>query len=308
MFNKNQIEVLNKELDSSRIKTREKGNVSLSYIEGFDVIDTANLIFGYGNWSYLISKLEQVSQEQNHNQNYVVCYKAVVKLIVKDENHTKSISRQDVGFGTGVSKTLADAHENAGKESVTDGLKRAMRSFGNQFGNSLYDKSRNHVNQDSSYQTNQNQNYNQRPPQNNQQQQQPYQNENVNSRATNSNFKGVGNQQQTARQNQAQSMQQQVQNSNGNVNNRTTQNANQKPLQHNQQNNVQQQNSFQNNQSFDQYEYQSLYNLGLEIVEQNGFLIIIGENQYSYRDAIKASNFRFDAKSKTWYKPIESAA
>lgn len=308
MFNKNQLEVLNKELDSNRVKTREKGNINLSYIEGFDVIDTANLIFGYGNWSYLISSLTQVSQEQNHNQNFVVCYKAVVKLIVKDENHSKSISRQDVGFGSGVAKTLNDAHENAGKEAVTDGLKRTLRSFGNQFGNSLYDKSRNHANQDSSYQANQNQNYNQRPPQNNQQQQQPYQNENVNSRTTNSNFKGVGNQQQTARQNQAQSMQQQVQNSNGNVNNRTTQNANQKPLQHNQPNNVQQQNSFQNNQSFDQYEYQSLYNLGLEIVEQNGFLIIIGENQYSYRDAIKASNFRFDAKSKTWYKPIESAA
>ena len=31
----------------------------------------------------IISKLEQVSQEQNHNQNFVVCYKAVVKLIVK---------------------------------------------------------------------------------------------------------------------------------------------------------------------------------------------------------------------------------
>ena len=303
MFNKNQLASLNQELDSSRIKTREKGNVSLSYIEGFDVIDTANLIFGYGNWSYLISKLEQVSQEQNHNQNYVVCYKAVVKLIVKDENHGKSISRQDVGFGSGVAKTLNDAHENAGKESVTDALKRAMRSFGNQFGNSLYDKSRNHANQDSSYQANQNQNYNQRPTQNNQQQH-TYQNENLNNRATNvnanSNFKSVGNQQQTARQNQTQNqtMQQQVQNQNSrNVN----QNLN------NQQNNPQQ-NSFQNNQSFDQYEYQSLYNLGLEIVEQNGFLIIIGENQYAYRDAIKASNFRFDAKSKTWYKPIESAA
>ena len=211
MFNKEQIEILNEELNSNRIKTREKGNVSLSYIEGFDVIDTANLIFGYGNWSYLISKLEQVSQEQNHNQNYVVCYKAVVKLIVKDENHTKSISRQDVGFGTDVSKTLADAHENAGKESVTDGLKRAMRSFGNQFGNSLYDKSRNHASQESSYQANQNQNYNQRPPQNNQQQQHAYQNENVNSRATNPNFKSV-NQQQARQQNQT--MQQQVQNPN----------------------------------------------------------------------------------------------
>ena len=230
MFDKKQLDILNQELDSSRIKTREKGNISLSYIEGHDVIETANKVFGFGNWSYSISKLEHVSQEQNHNQNFVVCYKAVVKLIVKDDNHSKSIFRQDVGFGTGVSKTLADSHENAGKEAVTDALKRAMRSFGNQFGNSLYDKSRNHANEDSSYQANHNQNYNQRPPQNNQQQQQPYQNDNVN-RATNSNFKGVGNQQQT-RQNQTQTMQQQVQNQN-------SRNVNQNP--NNQQNNAQQQ-------------------------------------------------------------------
>ena len=285
MFNKNQLASLNQELDSSRIKIREKGNINLSYIEGFDVIDTANLIFGYGNWSYLISSLTQVSQEQNHNQNYVVCYKAVVKLIVKDENHTKSISRQDVGFGTGIAKTLADAYENAGKEAVTDGLKRTLRSFGNQFGNSLYDKSRNQQNQDSSYQNQQNH-----------KQRQSYQNENVNSRATNTNFKGVGNQQQ-ARQNQTQNqtMQQQVQNPNSrNVH----QNSN------HQQNNPQQ-NSFQNNQSFDQFEYQPLYNLGLDVQEQNGFLIIIGENQYAYKDSIKACGFRFDSKSKTWYKPVE---
>lgn len=261
MFNKNQLASLSQELDSSRvktreIKTREQGNISLSYIEGFDVIDTANLIFGYGNWSYLISSLTQVSQEQNHNQNFVVCYKAVVKLIVKDENHSKSTSRQDVGFGTGVSKTLADSHENAGKEAVTDALKRAMRSFGNQFGNSLYDKTRNQQNspqmQNSNYQ--QNQNYNQKPPQNNQQQQ-PYQNGNGSSR---------------------------------NVNHQT------RPT--------------PQNQSFDQYEYQSLFNLGLNIIEQNGFLIVTGDDIFSKKDSIKACGFRFDAKSKTWYKPIEQGA
>ena len=264
MFDKKQLDILNQELDSSRIKTRDKGNISLSYIEGHDVIETANKVFGFGNWSYSISKLEHVSQEQNHNQNFVVCYKAVVKLIVKDDNHSKSIFRQDVGFGTGTAKTLADSHENAGKEAVTDALKRAMRSFGNQFGNSLYDKSRNQNSpqmQNSNYQ--QNQNYHQKPPQNNQQQQ-PYQN-----------------------------------------GNRNINNVNQKPLQHSHQSNPQQQQSFQNNQSFDQYEYQPLYNLGLDVQEQNGFLIVTGENQYSYRDAIKASGFRFDAKSKTWYKPIE---
>ena len=144
MFDKKQLDILNQELDSSRIKTREKGNISLSYIEGHDVIETANRVFGFGNWSYSISKLEQVSQEQNQNQNHVICYKAIVKVLIHSENHTQDVSREDVGFGTGVAKTLADAHENASKEAVTDALKRAMRSFGNQFGNSLYDKTKNH--------------------------------------------------------------------------------------------------------------------------------------------------------------------
>ena len=245
MFDKNQLTILAQELDSNRIKTREKGNISLSYIEGFDVIDTANKVFGFGNWSYSISKLDQVSQELNQNQNNVVCYKAVVQIQIHNNDHSQTVNRQDVGFGTGVAKSLADAHEGAAKEAVTDAIKRCFRSFGNQFGNSLYDKTKNHQNQDSSYQ--QNQNYNQKPPQNNQQQQQPYQNVN-----RNPNY--------------------------------------QTP---------------QNNQSFDQYEYQSLFNLGLNIIENNGFLIVTGDDVFSKKDSIKACGFRFDAKSKTWYKAIE---
>jgi len=150
MFNDKQNQVLAYELDSSRIKSRSKGNINLSYLEGFDIIETANKIFGYGNWDYAISKLEQVSQEQNQNQNNIICYKAVVNVVVHDLQHSKHVSREDVGFGTGIAKTLADAHESGAKEAVTDAIKRAFRSFGNQFGNSLYDKSRQHQNQQSS--------------------------------------------------------------------------------------------------------------------------------------------------------------
>ena len=147
MFNDKQNQVLAYELDSSRIKSRQKGSISLSYLEGFDIIETANRIFGYGNWNYTISKLEQVSQEVNQNQNNIICYKAVVNVVVHDLQHSKHVSREDVGFGSGIAKTLADAHESGAKEAVTDAIKRAMRSFGNQFGNSLYDKSRQHKNQ-----------------------------------------------------------------------------------------------------------------------------------------------------------------
>lgn len=177
MFNNKQLQILNSELDNSRIKTREKGNISLSYIEGHSAIETANNVFGFGNWDYTISKLEQVSQEVNQNQNNVVCYKAVVQVIVHSENHSQDVSREDVGFGTGVAKTLADAHEGSAKEAVTDGLKRALRSFGNQFGNSLYskDKNLNRNSNNGNYQ-NQQQSYNQQALNNNYQQNQSYQN------------------------------------------------------------------------------------------------------------------------------------
>lgn len=146
MFNEKIAQVLSYDLDPSRIKTREKGNVSLFYLEGHDIIDTASKIFGFGNWSYAISELIQVSQETNQNNNVVICYKAIISLTIYDQHHAKSIVREDVGFGTGTAKSLADAHEGGAKEAVTDALKRCFRSFGNQFGNSLYDKSRPHSN------------------------------------------------------------------------------------------------------------------------------------------------------------------
>jgi DNA repair and recombination protein RAD52 len=173
MFNQEQLQLLNQELDSSRIKSRSKGNINLSYLEGFDLIETANKVFGYGSWSYDIEKLDHLSTEQNHNQNFVIAYKAIVKVTVFDKDHIQNISRTDVGTGTGIAKTQSEAHEGAVKEAVTDALKRALRSFGNQFGLSLYDKSRNHTN-NSSYNQSPQQNYQQ--SQNNQQQYNPPQN------------------------------------------------------------------------------------------------------------------------------------
>ena len=242
MFDKKQLDILNQELDISRIKTREKGNISLSYIEGHDVIETANKVFGFGNWSYSISKLEHVSQEQNQNQNQVICYKAIVQVLVHSENHTLDVSREDVGFGTGVSKTLADSHENAGKEAVTDALKRAMRSFGNQFGNSLYDKTKNH-------QAN---------------------NESIPSKPQQTNYR------QSA--------------PTSTVTNVTT----------NHNRNIK--------QSYDPYEYESLFRIGLDVVEQNGFLVVTGDDIFAKKDSIKACGFRWDGKTKSWYKQIEQGA
>ena len=244
MFNDQQTKALSSELSSDRIKVRDKANIKLSYLEGFDIIDTANNIFGFGGWAYTISSLEQVSQEVNANQNVVICYKAIVKVDVYDIDHSTMISRQDVGFGTGVARSLADAHENSAKEAVTDALKRSLRSFGNQFGNSLYDKSKSVAQNTPS---------------------------NMPNAPANQNA-GFGQNQAIPNQAPSQAM------------------PNQAP----------------NDQVMG--DIQSLRNMGLDVVEQNGFLLVKGNNIFAKKDTIKALGFRWDSKTKQWYKQLSNAA
>jgi len=235
MFNEEQLNSLINPLDNNRIKSRSKGNVNLSYLEGFDILDTANRIFGYGNWGYKISILEQVSQETNQNQNHVLCYKAVIQIVIHNINHTQELLREDVGFGTGIAKTLADAHENAAKEAVTDAIKRALRSFGNQFGNSLYDKSRNH--------------------------------------------------------------------NNASLNNPSIQNTNNS-------NSQQFQQTMPSNQipNTIPQDYSKLYNLGLQVIENENTLIVMGDDIFAKKDAIKSHGFRWDGANRLWYKQLEQGA
>ncbi len=242
MFTEKQNTLLNQELANNRIKSRQKGNINLSYLEGFDILETANRVFGFGNWDYSISKLELVSQELNQNQNHVICYKAVVQILVHNEEHTKNISRTDVGFGNGIAKDLASAHEGGAKESVTDAIKRAMRSFGNQFGNSLYSKDKNHSHNTQNNQQSVNNNY----------QQQSY---------------GSNNQQSQQSPNQ--------------------------PVQ----------SQYQHQQDFSQ-----LTNLGLTVMQQGDTLVVVGENVFENKEAIKQHGFRWDGQNKSWYLPLNQAA
>lgn len=145
MFTDKQNQLLKMNLDGKRVKTRQQGNVTLSYLEGYDIIDTANYAFGYGNWGYEVKKLEQVSEETNQNGNVVIGYRAIVAITVFDVHHKYYVLREDVGYGTGIGRDYAGAHESGGKEAVTDAMKRAFRTFGNQFGNALYDKEQRRV-------------------------------------------------------------------------------------------------------------------------------------------------------------------
>lgn len=142
-FTDRQEDLLRAPLDRNRVATRSQGGMNLSYLEGYDVMDYANKVFGFEAWNYTVTKLEEVSKITNQKGNHVVSYIALVKVICKAGDDV--ISREDVGYGSGISKQLGDAYEGATKEAVTDAFKRAMRGFGNGFGLALYDKEQRNV-------------------------------------------------------------------------------------------------------------------------------------------------------------------
>jgi len=152
MFTENQLKALSYGLDDSRVKTIEKAGMSFKYLETYDIINVANTIFNY-MWDYTITRLEEVARETNQNGNHVITYSAIVKVKIYDTQRN-FIEREDTGVGVGTARTIGDAIDNASKSSVSDSLKRSLRSCGGQFGNNLYSKKPN-INQNNQQQSQQ---------------------------------------------------------------------------------------------------------------------------------------------------------
>jgi DNA repair and recombination protein RAD52 len=139
LFTPQQVEAMNAKLERHRIKLRQQGGQQLAYIEGWDAIDRANLIFGYGGWDLTNIVHAETSREQNAKGLWEVSYLTRCHLTVYGNAGQKSV-HEGVGDGTGVARALPMAISGASKESATDALKRALIHFGNQFGLALYDE------------------------------------------------------------------------------------------------------------------------------------------------------------------------
>ena len=114
-------------LDGSLVHTRQVQGRTLSYISAADAIAQANRIFGYDGWGYSVDRLEFLEQ-------------GVMALVTLKVDGV--IDRQDVGFqppshARGAAAT-PESMDTDVKGAVSDALKRALRTFGPQFGLSLY--------------------------------------------------------------------------------------------------------------------------------------------------------------------------
>lgn len=150
-FSPEQVAALEAPLDRAKVKTREQGRSQVSYIEGYHAENEANRIFGFAAWDRETLELRLVSERerkigkgQYEKDGFGVSYVARVRVTVTTPDGSKVV-REGVGAGHGIDADPGQAHESAAKEAETDAEKRALKTFGNPFGQALYDKNQSQV-------------------------------------------------------------------------------------------------------------------------------------------------------------------
>ena len=150
MFSEDQNEKLKADLDGGCVKTRRQSGRALSYIEGWKAIESANAIFGFDGWSRNTEDMRcvfegKVTSGDPPTEKDFAAYIATVRVTVCTGNVGPDVIRTGTGYGSGFGKNPGEAHEGAVKEAETDAMKRALMTFGYQFGLALYDKAQEHV-------------------------------------------------------------------------------------------------------------------------------------------------------------------
>jgi len=149
---------LRQPLDMSRVKRRQApGMGSVPYLEGYDVIDRANSIFGF-TWSFDLigdpvivrwqkkvliwnqqEKRKIPALDANGNVQTEEVGLVYITGKVSVDLNGKTYSHADLGRCVFTGDT-PEALDMALAGSATDCLKRCFRQLGEQFGNLLYDK------------------------------------------------------------------------------------------------------------------------------------------------------------------------
>lgn len=135
-FDQKQVRQLRARLKTRHVRARLENGSPIHYLEGWHVIAEANRIFGFDGWDR-----ETVESTCVYTKHLGVRFEAVYVTRVRITVTTDGASITREGSGTGEASTTSPgkAHELALKAAETDATKRALMTFGNAFGLSLYD-------------------------------------------------------------------------------------------------------------------------------------------------------------------------
>ena len=135
-FSSKQLVELRRDLDRRYVRTREIEGRELSFIGGWYAISEANRIFGFDRWNRETIESRCVLARENRG-TFLAVYVARVRITVNVGSAT--VIREGHGTGEGRGSSPGEVHDVALKGAETDATKRALATFGNPFGLSLYE-------------------------------------------------------------------------------------------------------------------------------------------------------------------------
>lgn len=144
-FTWEQVDQLLKPINQKRVLADGKAK---AYLAQQDV--TAHLIrvFGYGGFDTHVVSVKLVYEEnaldkqtkKPNPQRWNACYRALVRLTVKDPDGRPVASYENGSTGSASNQARDDAHDLAMKSAISLSMKRCAINLGDQFGLSLYNK------------------------------------------------------------------------------------------------------------------------------------------------------------------------
>lgn len=123
-----------------------KDGKSHSHVSQQDILAHLIRVFGFGNFDITVLAAEPVFEQERATNEGVgtnrwdVCYRAMVRLTIRDEHGATVCSYENGSTATAQNQTRGDAHDLAYKSAISLSVKRAAIPLGDQFGLSLYNK------------------------------------------------------------------------------------------------------------------------------------------------------------------------
>jgi hypothetical protein len=140
-FTPDQVSQLLKPINSARVLSDGKGH---AHVSQQDILAHLIRVFGFGGFDIEVLATDCIFEQGRgtdpHPTRFDVCYRALVRLTIKDAAGNTVCTYENGSTATAQNQSRGDAHDLAYKSAISLSVKRAAIALGDQFGLSLYNK------------------------------------------------------------------------------------------------------------------------------------------------------------------------
>jgi recombination DNA repair RAD52 pathway protein len=137
-FTGQQVDLLLRPLNPSRVEQRKQAGMTLSYISQADMRAHAIRLFGFGGFDIETLDTRLMFEDQNEQKRWNVGYLVTVQVTIRNPDGEQVCRYSESAVGQSTQPQRGEAHDMALKSATSDAMKRCFINIGDQGGLGLY--------------------------------------------------------------------------------------------------------------------------------------------------------------------------